>query len=58
MADARLCLVCAWRADCQKKYSISKNARYCPEFSRDLSIKEDPETEVQKEKKCNEQKGK
>lgn len=55
MADARICLVCAWRGDCQRKFSISKHARYCPEFSRDLSIKED---QGQEEEQAAEEKGK
>lgn len=34
------CIVCAWRADCQKQFSLKAGQR-CPDFSRDLSIKED-----------------
>jgi len=40
MADAKICMSCAWRADCQKKFSISKKARFCPEYTKDLSLKE------------------
>ena len=40
-----ICSICAWRATCQKKFSISgKNIR-CPDFVRDVSIK----TEEQKD---------
>lgn len=38
-----ICVVCAWRADCQKKFSISGKDLRCPDFSRDISIPEDKE---------------
>jgi hypothetical protein len=39
------CAICAWRADCKKKFSLSgKNIR-CPDFVRDLTIKDNEETE-------------
>ncbi|MBC8414088.1 MAG: hypothetical protein ISR96_05545 [Nitrospira sp.] len=34
------CVICAWRATCQKKFSVSGKDIRCPEFSRDVSIKE------------------
>jgi len=34
-----MCLVCAWREMCQKKYRISKTgALNCPDFVRDLRL--------------------
>ncbi len=36
-----ICAVCAWRADCNKKFSISGKDIRCPDFSRDMSIKEE-----------------
>ena len=40
MADAKICVVCAWRENCQKKYSIAKSGTVnCPDFTRDLSIR-------------------
>ncbi len=40
--DARItCAVCAWRGDCRKKFSMT-NAAHCPDFTRDISIKEPP----------------
>ena len=57
MADAKICLVCAWRADCQKKFTISKNARFCPDFSKDLLLKEDAE-DIQEKKSKDKKKGK
>lgn len=35
-----ICAVCAWRADCNKKFSISGKDFRCADFSRDISIKE------------------
>ncbi len=43
-----ICAVCAWRATCQKKFSISGKDIRCPDFVRDISIKEE-ETEEQKD---------
>ncbi len=50
------CLVCAWRGDCQKKFSMSiPEANACVDFSRDVSLKkeepEDEESEKSEEKK-------
>jgi len=36
-----ICAVCAWRVDCKKKFSISGRDIRCPDFSRDLTIKEE-----------------
>jgi hypothetical protein len=35
-----ICAVCAWRATCQKKFSISGRDMRCPDFTKDLSIKD------------------
>ena len=43
--EAALCLVCAWRGDCKKKYSVAGGPSRCPDFSRDLTIKEEPDQE-------------
>jgi hypothetical protein len=37
-----LCVICAWRENCKKKFSL-KAGRRCPDFSKDLTIKEEPE---------------
>jgi hypothetical protein len=34
----KLCSVCAWRAGCQKKYTIGETALHCPDFCRDVSL--------------------
>lgn len=47
--DIEICVICAWRADCQKKFSVSgKNVR-CPDFVRDVSVKKKSEAEEEKE---------
>lgn len=38
-----ICLVCAWRKDCLKKFSFTGG--YCAEYTRDVTIKEPPEPE-------------
>ncbi len=40
-----ICVVCAWRADCQKKFSISGKDIRCPDFIRDVSLPEEKESE-------------
>ena len=35
-----ICAVCAWRATCQKKFSLSGRDMRCPDFTRDLSVGE------------------
>lgn len=36
-----ICVVCAWRASCQKKFSISGRNIRCPDFVRDVSLQEE-----------------
>jgi len=33
-----ICAICAWRANCQKKFSISGKDIRCPDFTKDVSI--------------------
>ncbi len=40
-----ICSVCAWRATCQKKFSISGKNMRCPDFVRDASIKPEEDRE-------------
>jgi len=42
--EPSICLVCAWRADCVKKYSFT--GQHCLEYTRDLTIKAKPVGEV------------
>jgi len=51
--DRRICGICAWRRDCQKRYRISTDAFLnvnCPDYTRDLSIKEIPINGLEDEK--------
>lgn len=45
------CAICAWRENCQKKFSVSGKDVRCPDFARDLTIKASTEEEEKKEKK-------
>lgn len=49
----QLCAVCAWREFCTKKYSIKAEpgSFRCPDFVRDLTIKEDIEEKHEAENK-------
>jgi len=41
--EKKYCSICAWRENCQKRYSITTDAAgsvRCQDYSRDLSIKE------------------
>lgn len=42
-AAADICAICAWRASCKKKFSLSGKDMRCPDFVRDVSIKENRE---------------
>jgi hypothetical protein len=52
--EKKYCVICAWRAGCQKKFSVSNDAVgnvHCPDYSRDLSIKDnDIEEAVKKDR--------
>jgi len=47
MTTKDICVVCAWRADCQKKFSVSGRDLRCPDFVRDVSLPEDKEQEIE-----------
>lgn len=50
--EQEICIICAWRENCQKKFSISGSDIRCPDFVRDLSIKEErKKEETEKDKK-------
>lgn len=46
-AKRDICAVCAWRATCNKKYSVSAKGIRCVDFVRDVTL--GPEEEVEKE---------
>lgn len=38
--EIEICAICAWRATCQKKFSLSGKDMRCADFVKDLSFKE------------------
>lgn len=46
-----LCAVCAWRETCRKKFSISGKDLRCPDFARDVTIKEEKEEDKEEKNK-------
>jgi hypothetical protein len=37
------CLVCAWRANCAKRFSMADDATlHCPDFSEDVTLRKRP----------------
>lgn len=34
------CAVCAWRENCNKRFSVCDGGARCPDFSRDVGIKD------------------
>lgn len=39
IGEPTLCVICAWRHDCQKKYMLKDGlTARCTEFSKDLTI--------------------
>jgi hypothetical protein len=37
------CVVCAWRETCAKRFCVTDGGARCPDFSRDVSIKDPDE---------------
>jgi hypothetical protein len=49
--DKKYCSICAWRLNCQKRFSVSTDFSgnvHCPDYTRDLSIKDINIDEVEK----------
>jgi len=40
------CVICAWRATCAKRFSVSDSGARCPDFSRDITIKDQDATDL------------
>jgi len=38
MSEQR-CVICAWRGNCAKRFSVSDGGARCPDFSRDVTVK-------------------
>ncbi len=45
--ELELCAVCAWRADCQKKFTLSGKNMRCPDFTKDVSLSKAKEADSQ-----------
>lgn len=46
-----ICVVCAWRETCQKKYTLSGRDLRCPDFVRDMLFQERKREEEQEKQK-------
>ena len=51
MSSTLICAICAWRATCQKKFSVSGKDVRCAEFVKDVMIKEEKEKETEEKEK-------
>ena len=40
------CAVCAWRENCAKRFCVNDCGGRCPDFSRDVSIKDADADEI------------
>lgn len=48
-AKRQFCAICAWRENCAKKFCVPDGGAHCPDFSRDVSLKDkDPGEEKEK----------
>lgn len=44
----QMCILCAYRGVCQKQFSMTAGKK-CPDFARDLTIKETPQEDAKKD---------
>jgi hypothetical protein len=44
--DRAFCAICAWRGDCNKKFKQGSGV-HCPDYTRDLTIRERASEEVE-----------
>jgi len=51
MSSTLICAICAWRATCQKKFSVSGKDMRCAEYVKDVLIKEAQEEETEGKEK-------
>ena len=51
MSSTLICAICAWRATCQKKFSVSGKDMRCAEFVKDVTIKEEQKEETEEKEK-------
>lgn len=38
--DGQFCAICAWRENCAKKFCVADGGAHCPDFTRDVSLRE------------------
>jgi len=50
-AEQTICVICAWRETCQKKFSISGKDMRCADFVKDVSVRKAKESEESKSEK-------
>jgi hypothetical protein len=49
--EKTICVVCAWRGDCQKKYSFSSSGgAKCPDYTRDLKLSKEKDKTIERKK--------
>ena len=44
-SSVEMCAICAWRENCNKKFSLSGRDVHCADFSEDFSLKKKAESE-------------
>jgi len=54
--DRDLCLVCAWRQECKKRFRPGGNLN-CQDYTKDLAIKQEEASEPKAEEKIEAPKG-
>jgi len=40
MRSVQCCAICAWRENCAKKFCVADGGARCPDFTRDVAIRE------------------
>lgn len=49
--DKTICVVCAWRETCQKKYSFSSSGgTKCPDYTRDVKFPKENDKPTERKK--------
>lgn len=46
MTSNQTCVICAWRGHCAKRFSVADGGARCPDFCRDVSVRQDVPTDV------------
>jgi hypothetical protein len=50
--EQTICVVCAWRQTCNKKFSMDgATTTRCPDYTRDVTLREAPPEQEEEEKK-------